>query len=161
MQNNGIDVYGFRSIIEVYVNIVNSISDQIGLVLCISDNHDTKRLEEIYEYAKYLGVSDFIYWQIGAIDNIRTLWKQVNIYVRPTSTDGDSVAIREALDEGTIVIASDVCKRPEGVVTYKFGDEKDLLQKITTNINSPKREAKPNFKYYEMMKNIYDDLLVK
>lgn len=161
MQNNGIDVYGFRSIIEVYANIVNSIGDQTGLVLCISDNHDTKRLEEIHEYAKFLGVDDFIYWQIGAIGNIRTLWKKVNIYVRPTSTDGDSVAIREALDEGTIVIASDVCKRPEGVITYKFGDEKDLLQKISRNINSPKRKVKLNFKYYEMMKKIYDDLLVK
>ena len=161
MQNNGIDVYGFRSIIEVYANIVNSIGDQTGLVLCISDNHDIKRLEEIHEYAKFLGVDDFIYWQIGAIGNIRTLWKKVNIYVRPTSTDGDSVAIREALDEGTIVIASDVCKRPEGVITYKFGDEKDLLQKISRNINSPKRKVKLNFKYYEMMKKIYDDLLVK
>lgn len=87
--------------------------------------------------------------------------EKVNIYVRPTSTDGDSVAIREALDEGTIVIASDVCKRPEGVITYKFGDEKDLLQKISRNINSPKRKVKLNFKYYEMMKKIYDDLLVK
>lgn len=161
MQNNGIDVYGFKSIIDVYADIVNSLNSQIGLVLCISDNHDVEKIKEMHEYAKSRGVNDFIYWQIGAIDNIRTLWKNVSIYVRPTSTDGDSVAIREALDEGTIVIASDVCKRPEGVITYRFGDEEDLLQKIAVNINYPKKKVKPNFKYYKMMKNIYDDLLAK
>ena len=102
------EAYRFKSIIDVYADIVNSLSNQIGLVLCISDNHDVKRIEEMHKYAKFRGVNDFIYWQTGAIDNIRTLWKNVSIYVRPTSTDGDSVAIREALDEGTIVIASDV-----------------------------------------------------
>lgn len=39
------------------------------------------------------------------------------VYLRPTLTDGDAVSIREALDAGVPVVASDVVRRPAGVVT--------------------------------------------
>jgi hypothetical protein len=39
------------------------------------------------------------------------------VYLRTTRTDGDAVSVREALDAGVPVIASDVVKRPVGVLT--------------------------------------------
>jgi glycosyltransferase involved in cell wall biosynthesis len=39
------------------------------------------------------------------------------VYLRPTLTDGDAVSIREAVDAGVTVVASDVVRRPAGVVT--------------------------------------------
>ena len=161
MLNEGVDVYGFQTVLKMYASVLKSTSRNIGFVLCLADSSNSDRIKELHVYAGKLGIDDKIFWQIGAIDNIITLWRNVDIYVRPTSTDGDSVAVREVIDEGTIVIASDVCKRPEGVITYRFGDEEDLLQKIAVNINCPKKKVKPNFKYYKMMKNIYDDLLAK
>lgn len=44
------------------------------------------------------------------------------IYVRPTKTDGDSLAVREALAMGQTVVASDVSPRPDGTILYHAAD---------------------------------------
>lgn len=54
-----------------------------------------------------------------------------DIYVRATRTDGDSISVREALDAGLLVIASDAVPRPEGTLTFRSEDSTnlaDLLQ---------------------------------
>ncbi len=159
METDGVDIYGFKAIVKAYSVIIKRSHDSVGLVLCLSDSNNVQKIDDLHQYAKSLGVDDGIFWQIGAIDNIRTLWRNVDVYVRPTSTDGDSVAVREALDEGTFVIASDVCERPNGVMTYKYGDGDDLCDKIITNLGTPKNGKKPNYEYYEKMKKIYDSVL--
>ena len=106
-----------------------------------------------------MGVDNKIFWQIGAINDIRSLWHQTNIYIRPTSTDGDSVAVREVLDEGVVVVASDVCWRPEGVVTYRYSDLNDFIEKVKANLCKEKSEPCPNYAIYNLMKSVYDNLL--
>lgn len=64
----------------------------------------------------------------GRLDNVRLhvhfglplmpVMSRCGGFVRPSSEDGDSVAIREALALGMPVLASDVVARPNGVVTY-------------------------------------------
>lgn len=56
--------------------------------------------------------------------------KLSNGFIRSTSTDGDSISVREALYYGKYVVASDCVSRPEGVVLYKTGDAADLSDKI-------------------------------
>jgi glycosyltransferase involved in cell wall biosynthesis len=53
-----------------------------------------------------------------------------DIYLRPTATDGMSVAVLESLLEGVPVVASDTVPRPEGVVIYRFLDANDCANKI-------------------------------
>lgn len=53
-----------------------------------------------------------------------------DIYLRPTATDGMSVAVLESLLEGVPVVASDTVPRPEGVVIYRFLDASDCAEKI-------------------------------
>lgn len=159
MQNAGSDIYGFKTAIRVFSNIIKRANLNVGLVLCIADKSDIENISLLYDYAKKLGLDSKIFWQIGAIENIRTLWHKTDIYIRPTSTDGDSVAVREVLDEGAIVIASDVCERPNGVITYRFGNEEMLTELILSNLNVKRKDAKPNFSYYSLMKNIYSKIL--
>lgn len=47
--------------------------------------------------------------------------KNVNCYIRNTSTDGDSLSIHEALDAGISVIATDVVDRPDKVILVSKG----------------------------------------
>lgn len=159
MQNNGMDVYGFKTMLDVYSKLLCSSHNGIGLVLCLSDSHDLKKIQDLRNYAKKCEIDDSIYWQIGAIKNIRTLWKEVDVYVRPTSTDGDSVAVREALDEGCNVVASDVCARPNDVIVYKFGEINDLYSKLLLCLSKTRKNVKPNFEYYLSMKAIYEKFL--
>ena len=161
MQDAGKDIYGFKTIVKVFSEIIKNIEYKIGIVLCIADNSDTEKISSLHEYAKSLDVDNKIFWQVGAIDNIRTLWHETDLYVRPTSTDGDSVAIREALDEGAVVIASDVCKRPTGVITYNYGDDNMLIQLIISNLKVKRKTAEPDFTYYNRMKELYDRILDK
>jgi hypothetical protein len=53
-----------------------------------------------------------------------------DIYLRPTSMDGSSLAIQEALISGTKVIASNVVDRENGVILYDYLDERDFLTQI-------------------------------
>ncbi len=46
---------------------------------------------------------------------VREVLQRSSVFLRPTSWDGDSVVVREALAAGTRVVASDVAARPAGV----------------------------------------------
>ena len=50
--------------------------------------------------------------------------------MRSTFADGDAITVREALDLGIPVVASDVVARPPGAVLFTTGDEADLSRKL-------------------------------
>jgi glycosyltransferase involved in cell wall biosynthesis len=58
------------------------------------------------------------------------LLAEIDIYVRPTTRDGSSVAVQEALMLGKKVLASDVVERPAEVTLYKSGDFTDFKEKL-------------------------------
>lgn len=152
------DVYGFTTVIELY-SLLLQRHPRLGLILCLADDKDIHRIQALKKIASDNGVYNKIFWQIGAIDNIKELWKQAHVYFRPTSTDGDSVAIREAIEEGALVVASDVAPRPSGVITYSFGDLSDAVLKLESALALDRHPAKKNMQYYLQMKAIYDKLL--
>ena len=51
-------------------------------------------------------------------------------FIRYTSTDGDSLSIHEALEQGIPVIATDVVSRPSNVYLIHRGDNKELKKAI-------------------------------
>jgi glycosyltransferase involved in cell wall biosynthesis len=55
---------------------------------------------------------------------------RADLFVRPTRTDGDASSVREALDLGTPVVASDAAWRPNGTVLFPSGDATALAEKI-------------------------------
>ena len=59
-----------------------------------------------------------------------SLLATLDAYLRPTSTDGNSVAVLEALAEGVPVIASDIVPRPHGVRLFRFKDAADFLSRL-------------------------------
>jgi glycogen(starch) synthase len=62
-----------------------------------------------------------------------------DIFVRPTFSDGDAISVREAIELGTPVVASDVVSRPAGTVCFKTGDASDLVSKIESLIAAAHR----------------------
>lgn len=59
------------------------------------------------------------------------------VFVRPTRTDGDSVAVREALAAGCSVIASDVVRRPSGCETFDLDNHDEFVRRLSTALDSP------------------------
>jgi glycosyltransferase involved in cell wall biosynthesis len=55
---------------------------------------------------------------------------RASVYFRPTVTDGDSVALREALAKGVRCVASDVVPRPGCVDVFRLGDEEEMFSRL-------------------------------
>lgn len=159
MNNAGTDVYGFYDALDMFAELVKRHSVPVGLVYCISDKSDSAAIDRVRAHARELGVDSRIYWQIGALESMQPLWAKANVYIRPTSTDGDSVAIREALDMGTRVVASDVCVRPDGVVTFTFKNNSAFVERVCESLQVGRAEAQTNNSCYEEMLEIYRQLL--
>lgn len=62
--------------------------------------------------------------------DFKELLMEVDIYIRPTRTDGMSVAILEAGLLGVKCLASDVVARPDFVVVYKLDSKIDFINKL-------------------------------
>ena len=74
--------------------------------------------------------------------DFKSLVSQIDIYIRPTTSDGNSLATLEALEEGTAVIASDIVERALGVICYKAGNERDFIDKINYTLKGKQENKK-------------------
>lgn len=66
-----------------------------------------------------------------AVD-FKALLRRASVYLRPTATDGNSVAVLEALEANVPVLASDVVPRPVGVTTYRADDNASFLASLAS-----------------------------
>ncbi len=71
-----------------------------------------------------------------------------DVFVRPTTADGDAISVREALALNVPVVASDVAARPEGASLFRSGDAWELAAKLAEAYrrgppNAPVADAGP------------------
>jgi glycosyltransferase involved in cell wall biosynthesis len=80
---------------------------------------------------------------LGEVSHERcvSLLQEADVVVRSTFTDGDAITVREALDLGVPVVASDTAFRPRGVVLFRKGDSRDLLAKVSQVLASPESRS--------------------
>ena len=67
--------------------------------------------------------------------------QEADVVVRSTFADGDAITVREALDLGVPVVASDTAFRPPGTVLFRKGDARDLLAKVRQVLRSTESRA--------------------
>lgn len=159
MLYNDIDVYGFKEVLAMYKELITIIKEKTGLIYIITEINDCGKIDDVKNFAAQLQVDNLVFWQMGPIDSMQQLWKNVDVYVRPTYTDGDSVAIREALGEGCRVVASNVCWRPDGVITYDYGNPTDFVEKVCEALAVGRGNTDYDITSYEHLLDIYNKLL--
>lgn len=91
--------------------------------------------------------------------DFKQLLTEVDVYIRPTSKDGDSVAIREALMLKVPVVASDVVERAKGVIQYHYLDKDDFFEKIEYALHSDAANQSDSLSSVEQYLSFYDDIL--
>lgn len=85
------------------------------------------------------------------------LLKCIDVYLRPTATDGNSVAVLEAIQSGTPVVASDAVPRPEGVYVYESHDAEAFLSAIDRALRSaPLAEAQQQSRRQPNLSSVRD-----
>ncbi|MFP2907392.1 glycosyltransferase family 4 protein [Pyxidicoccus sp. 3LFB2] len=87
--------------------------------------------EEFIRDARELGVAGHLE-VLGELEHPAALGllARSDAFLRPTTHDGDSISVREALALGVPCVASDVCKRPEGTRVFAAGDEQSLASTV-------------------------------
>lgn len=156
--NNGIEIYGTKDCIEAFVNI-KKIYPDLSLVFCMPNVNDENKLNQLKAVIANNHIEQSVYWQIGAITEMWPLLKKAVAYLRTTSTDGDSVLLREALGLGVPCLASDANKRPEGCAVYKYGDSSDLIMQLKSIISSANRPSPSNKDYFKDVLDVYLSLI--
>jgi len=81
----------------------------------------------------------------------------VNASIRNTSTDGDSLSVRESIFLGKLTFATDVVSRPKGTITYSRGSYKfSSYQDFVNEFQDTKNQIKlPN---YNLILDVYKSL---
>lgn len=124
------DVYGLGMLVDL-IEDLRSTLPEVGLVLFLhinsreSDPPIRALLERIQ--AKGLGNHMLLVRHEG---ECFPAFAAADMYLRPTSTDGDALAVRESLWLGTPAVASDAASRPIGTVLFRSGDRESFAQVV-------------------------------
>ncbi len=122
---DGKDVYGLDMCVEMLAGIKDTYPDA-GLVIGLPQISNADHIALLQKRMKDVGVAEQVYILHGNKE-LWPLFKQVDLFVRPTLSDGDSVSVREALYFKMPVVASDICERPDDVHLFKRGDSNDFI----------------------------------
>jgi glycosyltransferase involved in cell wall biosynthesis len=155
---NGKDLYGIDLALKAIIR-VKKIIPGLGLIVSIPCNSHKEKLTDYYKMVEENGLSKNVLFFLEPINYPINLWRRSDIILRPTLTDGDSLIVREALSQGTAVIASDVIPRPENVILFKSENINDLAEKIVETCKRSKSSViNTGTSNYGLIRNIYMNL---
>jgi glycosyltransferase involved in cell wall biosynthesis len=156
---DGNDLYGIDLSIQLIPQILNSYPD-IGIVICIPGTKDKTIMNGYLDFIRQQNIDSHVYFQLDPLDSCTLLWRKSDIYLRPTTTDGDALAVREALECNTVVVASDVVDRPDTCVLFKNRDLNDLsvkVEKTLQNLIQIKQSISVHSDFFEDILKVYTE----
>lgn len=134
---SGIPIYDWITFIEA-CNGAKGIGD---VHLAFYNKSEPEYFDRIVEMCSRSHVNYVIHEGMQPAE-FAILLSRVSCFVRPTLTDGDSIAVREALAFGLPVVASDAVARPDGCVLFKTGSVQELQRALEAIINGKVPELK-------------------
>jgi glycosyltransferase involved in cell wall biosynthesis len=129
---DGKDLYGFESCIEL-THKLKTVHKNVGFIFVLGSIGNESYYKQLQQKIAEYDLSDNCYFLIGQ----RQLWpllKQIDLFARPTLSDGASVSIEEALWVGKPVVATNVCSRPARVAVYDVGDSDRFYELVVQGL---------------------------
>ncbi|MFC1857849.1 glycosyltransferase [Thermodesulfobacteriota bacterium] len=128
---DGIDLYGLDMCIDLMLNLKTDYPNA-GLVLFLAnDKMNAEYFKALKNKIKIYGLHDNILFITGQ----RELWpvyKNMDLMIRPTYSDGFGVSVAEAIYFGCPALASDVCERAVGTHLFRNRDQNDFYNQAKT-----------------------------
>lgn len=142
---NNEDLYGLDLCIELCNKLKEKYIDKkIKFIFCLPSIGDYIYYKKIQLRINKLQIQNEFLIITEEIP-LCPILNRVQLFLRPTNTDGDAISIREAMFYKIPTIASDVCNRPEGTILFKNRDFIDLYRKTIDVIeNYPDYKDKLN-----------------
>jgi glycosyltransferase involved in cell wall biosynthesis len=130
--HGGQDLYGFDQLIELAGRLHDSFPN-VGMLICFADYReaDAEYVARLRARAADLRVAPnvLLHTQPG---RFLPVLAAADVFVRPTTTDGDANSLREALALGVPSVASDAVARPASTYTFATRDLDDLERQTRT-----------------------------
>jgi glycosyltransferase involved in cell wall biosynthesis len=146
--SSGHEIYGIRTLIELFRETPNK-----GLIIVDSSSGYGQFLKKskikIPINVKLIeGHHDFV-----------NILKICDAYIRASTTDGDSLSVKEALYYKKQVICSDCVDRPRGCVLYETHNVLDLRDKIKELQKGENPDTPLYLSGYDSIKGIYSEFV--
>ncbi|MED0679314.1 glycosyltransferase family 4 protein [Aneurinibacillus thermoaerophilus] len=132
---NGEELYGLDLCIDMFTKLARE-NKKLAFVYCITHIGEQALLEQYTERIAAHGLEERFLLVQEKIP-FYPLIQKATLFVRPTASDGDAISLREAIYLGTPAIASDVVKRPNGVITFVNRDADDFTKTCREVLYAP------------------------
>jgi glycosyltransferase involved in cell wall biosynthesis len=129
---DGEDMYGLDTAVEAFRILGSERQDlhlAVFLALQPSGRREIQYLDRLRLRLADAGLEDRVLFAFGL--PLVPAFQHDVVVIRPTRTEGDAVSVREALQAGVPVVASDVVERPAGAVTFPAEDVEALCAAVT------------------------------
>jgi len=137
------DLYGLDMCIEVSKRLSVKKVQFFFIFVVSSIRHNQDIFTRSAELIKKLKLTDNFLLIHQKLSFIKVM-EYSDIIVRATNTDGDSLTVREGLFLGKKVIASDIVKRPLGVLLFQNRNMNDLEAKLLMLLSTKSHLKLPN-----------------
>ena len=134
------DLYGLNKCIDLCANLKRDYP-QIGIVFCLPHIGDRKYFQKMKQRIIKNSIEDNFFFQTRPTQ-LYPIIMASDVFVRPTTTDGDAVSVREAMYFNIPAVASNVIPRPQGTILFKHNDPEDFYLKVREAIDNGARYKK-------------------
>jgi glycosyltransferase involved in cell wall biosynthesis len=155
--HDGLDLYGLDLLMRLTRDL-RVLQPNAGLIFVLPEAGLPQYLDACRTRLRAEGLDAHFLIHQGTLD-FPTLLRRSDLLVRPTTTDGDSLSLREALFVGCRVLASDAVPRPEGVALFRNRDGADLLRRSLEILSSPPPSPRQSQDGWAGLADAYGDLL--
>lgn len=140
----GNEIYSISKMVLLFANLKS-----YGLIISDpSSNYKT------YIESKNIDISKNILF-IDEEHSFYNVLKLTDGFIRATTTDGDSISVREALFLGKITICTDVVSRPNGTLTFDVNNFNGLQSLIENEVQKNTLKMNKDINGYKQLKEIY------
>jgi|SRR5699024_5041854 len=120
----GRDLYGVRDTLSL-LRMLREQGYPCRMVFAFGDYNVSEMPLNLVKEIRQLTADGALY----VLEGQREMWplfSRVDLFLRTTSTDGESVSVLEALHFNCPVVASNAVPRPDGVLTYQYANLQSL-----------------------------------
>lgn len=133
MKINNVDIYGFDLAFSMIAQIKATYPD-VGLIIGLA-HADQHRYKALCDQMSKLEIMEHIY----VLHDQKELWplyKYIDVFIRPTRSDGASISLQEALYFKVPSIASNCVTRPDHTETFQNNDVLDFVFHVNKILSS-------------------------
>lgn len=152
----GKEIYGVRRTIELCARLKENFP-KVGVVFCLSKVDDRQYYEKMQGLIREYALEENFLFVTEPCDFFPVL-KKSDVFLRPTTTDGDALSVRESLYLGVPAVVSDAVERPAGSMVFDTESQESLFLKTLECLENANDIPKSGYDYLGKILAVYESV---